>query len=379
MKILVTVHGFLTPSMTFVYNQIMAFKSAGHIVKIVACEIINEDTFPYEGVIQIKQREDVSFFISKVKRGLAIDFTLYNSHFTQKFKEEVESFEPDIVHVHFGLQLIRIYPAVKNLDIPVITTFHGYDASKYLRNKAYVKKLRKILSRKGMFATTVSEDMRNRLKEHGIDVTRIDVDYLGVDTQFFSPETKKQNRKEIIFLQVSNFVEKKGHEHTIKAFAKHLKSSKSRDERLVLAGDGPLFSQIKTLVSVEGISEHIDFPGLVDKYEVKELMQNADYFVHHSVTAKDGDMEGLPTVLMEAMAMGLPVLSTYHAGISELIDSPDQGILVEEKDIESYANAFGEIKNCKARTSRQRILSNFNLDENTKKILGIFKRITDER
>lgn len=379
MKILVTVHGFLTPSMTFVYNQINAFKSEGHTVKIIACEIINEDIFPCEGVVRIKQKKDVSSLISKTKRVLALDFTLYNSYFTERFKQEVESFEPDVVHVHFGLQLIRIYPAVKDLDVPVVTTFHGYDASKYLRNKSYVKKLHKILSRKNMFATTVSEDMRNRLKAHSIDVSRTNVDYLGVDTKFFDPEAEDQDRTEKVFLQVSNFVEKKGHEYTIRAFVRHLKSSDSQNERLVLAGDGPLFSQIKELVSMEGISEHVDFPGLVDKHGVKKLMQNADYFVHHSITAKDGDMEGLPTVLMEAMAMGLPVLSTYHAGISELIDSPDQGILVEEKDIESYARALGEIKNCQARTSRQRILSNFNLDENTKNILGIFKRITDER
>ena len=364
--------------MTFIYNQIKSFQSEGHTVKIVTCEVLNETLFPWNGISKIEIKKDMSFFISKIKRGLGLEFTLYNKPFLKAFKKEVIDFKPDIVHAQFGIQLIRIFPAIKNFNIPVITTFHGYDASKYLKNGPYVRKLRSILALENTYATTISKDMKNRLGEHGIDVSKTYVNYLGVDTTFFRPAGKEDKEGPKIFLQVSNFVEKKGHEYTIKAFTEHIRETGAKNKHLILAGEGPLLLIIKELTQSGGISEYVEFPGLVNRKQVKELMEKADCFVHHSITAKDGDMEGLPTVIMEAMAMELPIISTLHAGIPELVDSPDHGILVEEKDIESYTKAFKEIEKSKAKTSREKILSQFNLDKNTKKILGIFEGIIHE-
>lgn len=378
MKILVTVNGFLTPSMTFVYNQIQAFKEAGHQVKVVACELMNQDRFPWEEIVNIPIQKGVSHYFDKLKRHLGWGYDLGNRSFTKGFQAEIESFSPDIIHVHFGTHLLKVFPATRDFDIPVVATFHGYDASQYLRISGYVDKLKSVMSSPRCHGTTVSADMKRRLGEKGIPMEQTYVDYLGVDTEFFRSQTKKNQQRPFTFLQVSNFVEKKGHEYTLRAFASHLRQTKGEDEVLVLAGAGPLLDSMQALATEEGIAEKVRFPGLVDRVGVRSLMKEADVFVHHSVTAANGDMEGLPTVIMEAMAMELPVISTYHSGIPELMDDRDYGILVEERDVAAYATAFTSIKNCNARTSRKKIVSDFNLSYNSRNILGIFDAILNE-
>lgn len=378
MKILVTVHGFLTPSMTFVYNQIKTYLAEGHEVEVVACEIINPQLFPFNNITRIEEKRSLSFFVSKLKRGLKIEYSLYNSDFIKQFRTQVTRFDPDIIHVQFGVQLIRVFPAIKELGIPIVTTFHGYDASKYLRNGLYVKKLKQIMDYRNVHATTVSNDMKYRLELAGINVSRTYVDYLGVDTTFFKPEEIGQHKNGKLFLQVSNFVEKKGHEYTVKAFGKYLRETNATNDRLVLAGIGPLLSKIQNLTETEGISDKVEFPGLINRDQVKGWMLKADCFLHHSITSRDGDMEGLPTVIMEAMAMELPVISTYHAGIPELIDHKKYGILVQEKDVFNYAKSFSIIPTAPIKSSRIQIKSSFDLYTNTRKILRIFDQIINE-
>src|SRR5690606_37258422 len=137
--------------------------------------------------------------------------------------------------------------------------FHGYDASKYLKNKLYVKKIKQIMDYPNVHATTVSNDMKYRLELAGINVSRTYVDYLGVDTKFFDPNEIEEHTSGRLFLQVSNFVEKKGHEYTVKAFAKYLANTHATNEKLVLAGAGPLLSKIQKLVEKEGISNNVQF------------------------------------------------------------------------------------------------------------------------
>ncbi|NLE06592.1 MAG: glycosyltransferase, partial [Crenarchaeota archaeon] len=127
-----------------------------------------------------------------------------------------------------------------------------------------------------------------------------------------------------------------------------------------------------------GIKDRVKFVGLVDKYRVRELMNKADCFVHHSITGKDGDKEGLPTVIMEALAMQLPVISTYHAGIPELIEHEKNGLLTEEKDIDALADMMYRIREIEPMDYRKLIIDDFNLEKNTLNIIKIFEKVICE-
>ena len=111
-----------------------------------------------------------------------------------------------------------------------------------------------------------------------------------------------------------------------------------------MTGAGPEEETLRELAASLGIADHLRFVGFVNSEEAKALLAEAHLFLHHSVTgSKDGDMEGIPNAVMEAMAMGLPVLSTWHSGIPELVEDGVNGYLVEEHNIEQYAQRLTDI------------------------------------
>ncbi len=375
MRILVTCHGFLTPSMTFIYNQIKALQSQGHIVEVVACERKNEHLFPLDDVYIYNEKKDFNYIISAFKRKLNIEFTYFSTSFSKKFKKHLVTFKPDIIHCHFGTHFFRLGNYFETNPIPTVITFHGYDASSALTNKTYCHSLKKVFANPLVIGTAVSKAIKNNLVTIGIPSEKIIVDYLGVDIDFFKRETLQQLNpsQPATFLQVSNFVEKKGHQYTLKAFRAHLDATKSNDI-LIFGGAGPLYDDMIKLSEDLNLQQNVKFLGLVDRFQVKEQMEKANFFVHHSVTAANGDTEGLPTVLMEAMAMDLPCISTVHAGIPEIITHGQNGLLVEERNIETMAKAFSDIKKLDCQP-RMVVENNFNLKKNTQKITAIFESL----
>ncbi|MDC8002345.1 glycosyltransferase [Aequorivita todarodis] len=375
MKILVTCHGFLTPSMTFVYNQIKAFQEHGHKVEVVACALLNEELFPFDNVTIYRETKDLNYILSAFKRKLGIEYTFFSTSFSQKFENFVAEFNPDIIHCHFGTHFFRLGNYFEKSPIPTIITFHGYDASQALTDQTYCEGLRNAFKNPLVFGTAVSQAIKNNLLNIGLPSEKIKVDYLGVDLEFFKrslPRNFKKNEP-ATFLQISNFVEKKGHQYTIRAFRKYLDKTGSNDV-LIFGGTGPLYDEMVSLTKKFNLENNIVFKGLIDRFRVKELMENAHFFVHHSVTAANGDTEGLPTVLMEAMAMDLPCISTFHSGIPEIIENSKNGILVEERDVDAMAQAFTDIKSLFI-DPRNIIIEKFNLKNNTLNIVSLFEKL----
>jgi len=371
MKILLYIRSFLKPSMTFIYNQIQEIEKY-HQIMIVTSNRINKDIFPYQCDL-IKSSYDIKEFRNKLLRKLNIIYLESNSLFTKQLNMKINDFNPDIIHIHFGYNLIKTFDNLKNKNIPLLTTFHGKDASANLKKKIYKNKLIRIYKNKNVYGITVSNNIKKRFHESGINTVNFTTDYLGVDTEFFKPS--KIDNKYKYFLQVSNFVEKKGHEYTLKAFHIFLNNYRIKGYKLILAGDGPLKKEMIKLSEVLNIQNFVEFPGYVNREQTKKLMNDSSYFIHHSITAKDGDMEGIPTVIMEAMSMNLPVISTYHSGIPELLRDGIDGYLVNEKDIEDYSKKMFDILSFKERSMRERIIYNFNLKKNSTNLLNIYQTI----
>jgi glycosyltransferase involved in cell wall biosynthesis len=159
-----------------------------------------------------------------------------------------------------------------------------------------------------------------------------------VDKERISISDKVRKREKLVFFQASNFVEKKGHEFTINAFEMFLRIYPNAE--LIFEGSGELLLPIKELVKNLDIEPKVRFLGHLSSESVLDFMANADIFLHHSITASNGDQESIPTVIMEAMSCGLPVISTFHSGIPELIQSGTDGILVEERNVDKYYEAM---------------------------------------
>lgn len=245
-----------------------------------------------------------------------------------------------LLHVNFGYNALEMEPHARRAGIPITAFFLGADASSYLLDPSYCHKLRQAQF-EAVFVN--SEDMRSRLIPFLHPNTPCYVIYCGIPLQKFQFRQRYRVSDGALLLQVSRLDYKKGIDTTIKAFSRYSIEC-DPGARLVIAGDGPLKSELNSLANSLGVGQRIKFVGSVGYDQYIELLQNADIFIHPSQVAENGDMEGLPTAICEAMACGLPVLSTRHSGIPEIIDDGENGFLVNERDADGLCEKIVQLR-----------------------------------
>lgn len=242
----------------------------------------------------------------------------------------------DLVHAHWLIPQGIVQSFFKK---PYIVTGHGGDVTSL--NKGIMKKLKVRCLKRASKVTVVSEYLKGVVEELAEQSTKEPmVCSMGVDTSKFGRQYRKENffgqgdKKVILF--VGRLAEKKGVTYLIEAM-------KSVDAILVIAGDGPLHDELVGQAKEQG--DKIRFIGSKTHDELKTIYASADIFVAPSVTAKDGDKEGLPTTILEAMASDIPVIGTRMGGIQELIQDGKNGFLCEEKNIEQLIKKINKVLN----------------------------------
>jgi colanic acid/amylovoran biosynthesis glycosyltransferase len=245
----------------------------------------------------------------------------------------------DIIHCHFGSN--GIYAKnLRKLGIvqgKLVTAFHGYDISLDLRK--YGDFIYNSLFEAGDLFLPISACWQNRLIQLGCDPQKIKVLRMGIDCRLFQFTPRGINgTRTVQILTIGRFVEKKGIEYGIRAVAVLVSSGYRVKYKII--GDGPLRNSLQRLVEELQVSQHVLFLGWQQQEEVAVELAAADILLAPSVTSRDGDQEGIPVVLMEAMAMGLPVVSTLHSGIPELAQNGISGFLVPERDVDALASTL---------------------------------------
>lgn len=238
----------------------------------------------------------------------------------------------DVVLAEFGPTGVAVMQSCVIAGIPLVVHFHGADAYQDEILKTHTKSY-PLLLKIAQAIIAVSTDMRSQLKGLGAPGNKIFLNPYGVDCTFFAGATPKSSPPH--FLSVARFVEKKGHFLTLLAFNKVLKQCPQA--KLVLVGDGPWLNPCRILVRALKIESAVEFTGVLPPIEIVDLMRNSRAYVQHSLTAADGDAEGLPVSILEAGACGLPVIATRHKGITEAVIDGETGLLVDEGDIDSMA------------------------------------------
>ena len=243
---------------------------------------------------------------------------------------------------HIGCNLAPIGQA---LGIPVLVYFRGFDASKRLREPRIVARYRAAMPRlAGVVA--VSQFLLDNLAAHGINHPNTAVIPTGVDVSLFAPAEKDPH----LVLAVGRIVAKKAPLITLNAFAEAARDNPSH--RLEIIGDGEMRPAAEAHAAALGLGDRVIFHGLKDHAFVRDRLARAAIFLQHSVTAEDGNTEGLPTSIQEAMACGCAVVSTRHAGIPEAIDEGATGLLVDEHDAAGFATALRALLADPALTAR---------------------------
>ncbi len=307
MRILFVVGYFPVLPETFILNQITRLIDRGHQVYIYAFHRGN---------------------FAKVHRDVR-KYRLLKRTFFNKVPRNIPAF--DIIYCQFGFQGKRIFQMQKkqrNLRGKVVTCFRGSDISVYLRRHPHAYDS---LLKKGDLFLPVCEYFKKRLIKLGCKPDKIIVHHSAIDCgKFTPPKSIRSIDGTIQILSVGRLVGKKGMKYTIKAIARLIK--KYPNIHLTIVGDGPQKQSLKQLIKKLGLEKYVTLYGWAIHKEVVRMLRNAHIFVLASNTASDGNQEGIPNVLKEAMAMELPVVSTHHAGIPELIEYGVSGMLVPQRD-----------------------------------------------
>jgi colanic acid/amylovoran biosynthesis glycosyltransferase len=239
---------------------------------------------------------------------------------------------PRLIHAHFGTDGLKVLPLARALGVPLITHLRGYDVT--LSRAALIGSgrptwIRYALGRArlmggGDLFLAVSDALREKAIALGYPAERTLTHYNGVDLDRFHPG--EAPREPGLVLHVGRLVEKKGTAVLIEAMAG------IEDARLVVIGDGPLRGALERRAGPSA-----QFLGALPPDEVAQWMRRAAVLAAPSLTARDGDAEGLPNVVVEAAASGLPVVATLHSGIPEAVMDGETGFLVPEGDAGALA------------------------------------------
>jgi len=283
-----------------------------------------------------------------------------------------------LLHVHFGQYGVAALPLQRKLGIPMIVTFYGHDVlSLYEKNK----KIYGPLIDSNCLCLAISNDMAKDL--HKIGFSNVETWNLGIDVDKFKKPKNPKRDKNVNFLTAVRFVEKKGIEYLIRAFHKVYMNYKN--VRLTILGRGPLKKNLVNLSKNLDLNQVVNFKDNFSDDNphktVLKYMNASDVFILPSITAKNGDKEGTPVVLMEAQACGLPCISTFHAGIPEVVIDGETGWLVPEKDIDVLSKKMEWfVKNPNELISfgnraRTHIKLNYNINVQIKKLSEIYKKV----
>lgn len=253
---------------------------------------------------------------------------------------------PAVIHAHWFIpQGIVAVLVGRLLGIPVVVTAHGGDITG-LRGWPW-SVVRKVVAARSRAITVVSSDLQRRLGGVASAGGRPPlVMPMGVDTKRFRADPRSRLPAEKTVLFVGRLAEKKGLEYLIKAFPEVL--SRHRDACLQVVGDGPLRDDLERLASHLGLGDQVQFVGRQPSSDVPGWYSRCRVFLLPSVVARSGDMEGLPVVLLEAMAAGRPVVATSVGGIPEVVIHRRTGLLVEPESHTALARAINELLDSQA-------------------------------
>lgn len=409
MKIAFLVNSFPTLSQTFIINQITGLLEKGIDIDIYS-EFRNEHSIMHKDVIDYKLMDRVQFYTdtipkSKMRRVLKASGNMignihkYPSQLMKsanfvKYGEDAKSLtlfyrslyflkqsnSERIYHCHFGPigNLAVTLKEIGAINGKIITTFYGYDVSDYVKKRGQ-NIYDKLFSRGDLFLV-LSNKMRERLISLGCDEKKILIHHLGIDTSKYKPIVKKYKKGDTIrILTIGRFVEKKGLEYAIKAVNQLLNRYPAIKYEII--GDGELRSKMEQIINECGISENVKLLGWQEQSVVRKKLNECDIFVAPSVTASNGDEEGTPTTIIEAQASGVPVVSTYHSGIPEMVVDGKTGFLVPERNVDELARKIEylilnpELWQKMGMAGREHMVKEFDINNLSNRLIEIYKTV----
>ena len=345
MRIAVYADVFVRPTETFIYETTTALAAAGHDVTVFAKErqSAEDRPFPAIDVVPFPGRWHPYRMLRRALRPVlgSPDGGMFGAIYARRLTSAIRAAPPDVILANYGPGGVRMTPVARELGVPLITSFHGFDASRNLRHPDWCERYR-VMFRQAAAVTGPSEYVRRRLIEAGAAPERTHVLHYGIPTDriLFCPPGERYDGDELRLLFVGRLTPKKDPISLLRSYAAARAELGTLHSTLTMIGDGPMRDEVAAERDRLGLGEAVKITGRLSHDEVIAAFRSAHIYVQHSVTAPDGDEEGLPVSITEALAGGLPVVATRHSGIPEVVREGETGYIVDEGDIEGMATAI---------------------------------------
>ncbi len=378
-------------SETFVRDEMAFFRSRGHSVHLICrknLKAAEARLIPgnfYDDLWIMNANNQFQRLIWKISLESLKPFGAAPTYVARAMASHLKAldFMPDALIAHFGPNVLLASYLKHRLrePIPLVGVFHGFDLSLNVKKngfKDYVLNSGNI----DLFVP-ISSHWNKKLRSFGIASEKIRTIHLGVNVDAAPKSPENRNRAKFTIVSVGRLIEKKGFDTLIDAFASLPEPLLERAE-LLIVGDGPLREALQHRAAAAKGRNSIRFLGALSHSEVLQHISGGSVFVLASRTSADGDMEGIPVVLMEAMAAGTPVISTDHSGIPELIEDGVSGLLVAEDNSAALAKAVQMVAEdpvgtvVRVRAARRQIEVGFNREiQNGLLEAELFKLVAD--
>lgn len=316
---------FLKPEMLHIYRQITALKRCAPVVITQKRE--NAERYPFAPVYIVPK--PAAHFLRRFwfRQVRDTPWQISDAELRTLLRILSET-RARLLHIYFGQIAVHLLPLIRAWDNPSIVSFHGADVMVDMNKSAYRSATLKMLDAVKLVLVR-SESLRRALIDLGCDPKKIEIQRTGIPLEEFSfRERAAPKNGEWRFVQAGRLIEKKGLPVTLRAFEVFVRQYPKAT--LTIAGEGPLLRELETLA--RELKIRVSFTGFVSQDRLREIYYQSHVFVHPSQTARDGNQEGIPNSMLEAMATGLPVFATEHGGIPEAIEHGVSGVLVPERD-----------------------------------------------
>ncbi|MBA2270298.1 MAG: glycosyltransferase [Chthoniobacterales bacterium] len=254
---------------------------------------------------------------------------------TARLIRVLEQSNAELLHIYFGHIAVHLLPLIEQWRNPSVVSFHGADVMVDLEKPAYRAATTRMLAAVRLVLVR-SESLRAALVELGCAASKIRIQRTGIPLQQVPFQARVWPSDGCWrLLQASRLIEKKGLRTSLRAFAEFTR--KYPQAHFTIAGEGPLLDELQEMTRELNVAGQVTFAGFASQSQLRELLYGSHVFLHPSETGADGNQEGVPNSMLEAMATGLPVFATTHGGIPEAVEDGTSGVLVSEGDAVALA------------------------------------------
>jgi colanic acid/amylovoran biosynthesis glycosyltransferase len=361
--------------MLHIYRQIISLRRVRPVV--IAQKRENADLFPFQE-IRIVEKPALHFLRRIWFKQIADRPWQTSPAEVRAIERALTESNAQLLHIYFGHIAVLLRPLIRRWQKPSVVSFHGADVLVDMQKPAYRRATKEMLSLVRRVLVR-SDSLRQAVIDLGCAPEKIEIQRTGIPlTEFPFRERSIPGNRRWRLLQAGRLIEKKGLKTTLRAFAKFGKEFPGA--RLTIAGEGPQLKELQALARELQIDSVVDFAGFVSQEELRDLLYSSHIFLHPSETGRDGNQEGVPNSMLEAMASGLPVFATRHGGIPEAVENNLSGILVNERDYRALGDALIETAKspdrfrAMGRLASESVAKNFNQTEQTRWLEEIYLR-----